>query len=115
MATKSARTLRLLHDMAMEEAAVMARIKEAREGEGLTQREVADALEIHVNTVANWERKHMPTMRDLPRVAKILNRTPDWLLYGDDAPVEGLSERLDRMEQMLEEVLRRLPHKAASL
>ena len=114
MATNSARTRRLLHEMALEEAAIMARIKEARELAGLTQSALADLLQVHINTVANWERQHMPTMRDLPRLAAALNKTPDWLLYGEDAPAEGLTERLDRMEQMLTEVLHRLPREAAS-
>lgn len=115
MATNSARSLRLLREMAYEDAAVRARIREARTAAGLTQKEVADALQVHHNTPGNWEREYTPTMGELARLAPIIKTTLNWLLYGEDAPVEGLSERLDRMEQMLEEVLRRLPPLAASL
>ena len=100
--------------MALEEAAIMARTKEARERADLTQQQVADALEVHQNTVANWERQYVAPLKDLARFAAITHTTVEWILHGDDAPVEGLAERLDRMERMLAEVLVRLPPAAAS-
>lgn len=109
MTTKSAQTRRLLEEMALEEAAIVARTKEAREATGLTQEEVADALETHVNTIRNWENEYPVPMRNINRLAAILKTTPEWILHGEHAPAEGTSERLDRMERMLEEVLRRLP------
>jgi transcriptional regulator with XRE-family HTH domain len=44
-----------------------ARIRDARERRGLRQKDVADALGVHKNTVARWERGEMgfhPAMRE---------------------------------------------------
>lgn len=109
MATNSRHTRRLLREMALDDAAVIARTREARELAGLTQEEVADALERHINTVRNWEKSIRVPMGMLNQLASVLNVTPEWILHGDDAPAVGMAERLDRMEQMLVEVLRRLP------
>jgi transcriptional regulator with XRE-family HTH domain len=59
------------------------RLRQARHETGLTQQEVADALEIHKRTIENYENSRVPEFRMLNRLADVLNVSVAWLLHGD--------------------------------
>lgn len=58
--------------------------REAREKSGLTQKDLARALELDQSTVSLWEiGKTRPRAKLLPRIAKLLGCTVDELLASD--------------------------------
>ncbi|MBQ9031702.1 MAG: LexA family transcriptional regulator [Parasporobacterium sp.] len=57
------------------------RLKEARRSKGLSQKELADQMQVTRNTVINWERdKSRPDYRILPALCRILETDPAALL-----------------------------------
>lgn len=51
------------------------RIKELREAQGLTQKQVADSMGVLATTVSNWESEvALPRARELPHLAHVLGR-----------------------------------------
>lgn len=73
------------------------RIKQAREDADLTQRELADLLQVHPRTVQNWEAHKDPiTAHDrLGDVATFTGVSVEWLLFGDrQQQVESLTPDL---------------------
>lgn len=109
--TKSRKIRSFLREVAIEEGAVRGRIRQAREEAGLTQAEVADLNEVSKSTVEKWESSHLPPYRRIPRLARSLNKSEDWLLYGDDAISPGeataIRSELAAIREMLAEALRR--------
>ena len=60
-------------------------VKNAREKSGMTQKEVAVALDIDQSTVSLWEcGKTQPRAKLLPRLATLLSCTVDELLIDDN-------------------------------
>jgi len=56
------------------------KIRELRERRGITQTELAKAMEVKQSSVAQWEKdESMPTAAKLPRLATILNCSIDAL------------------------------------
>ncbi|KPJ74797.1 MAG: hypothetical protein AMS19_14880 [Gemmatimonas sp. SG8_23] len=68
-----------------------ARVREAREEAGLTQRELCEAVGAKSyqgdgGTVAHWEAgRAYPSLPRLALLAEVLGVTSDWLLYGEGA------------------------------
>ena len=61
------------------------RIREARQREGLTQLELANAISSSPNLVSSWERdKSEPSLRNLLHLSVVLNARPDDLVYGKE-------------------------------
>ena len=92
-------------------AEISARIKEARVQAGLTQPELAEALDPRptLRTVQNWESGIVPWRR-LDEIAIALDVTKTWLLYGEqtngtEAPVD-IGELLAGLGEMREEISR---------
>lgn len=57
------------------------RLLELRRGAGLTQKQVADALDIHSVTYLHYEKdQREPPLELLVRMAAFFDVTPDWLL-----------------------------------
>lgn len=96
----------------LDRAAISERLQLAREQADITQEEMADILRVHVNSIRNWESVKVRTVPwdRIDEWSAITGRDKAWLLQGEEPkqPVEGLSERLDQLERMLGEVLRRL-------
>ena len=67
------------------------RIKKARMSMGLTQKELADAAEIHPNMILNYEHdKYSPSLFNAVCIAKVLNVTLDYMAgLEDDYPNES--------------------------
>lgn len=124
VATKSHKAITVTgHDLyaslmaELNRVAISQRIKEAREQSGLTQVELADALHVHTNTVANWER---PAQKITPwdRLAEIASWTGvsrDWLIHGEPQEEDpqallrvSIVDALRALEESQEDVLERL-------
>lgn len=57
------------------------RLRQAREYAGMTQQQVADALEIDKTTYSGYETgKRSPDVERIKNIARVLNTTGDWLL-----------------------------------
>lgn len=87
------------------------RIKQARQEAGLTQDQLADLVGVGMRQIQYYESGESDPYRKLRQIAEATGKPIDWLLRGDedDATPQGeLEERLDRLEGMLSEVLRRL-------
>ena len=88
----------------LDRASICARIQEARERAGLTQPELAEALDppVHWRTVQTWESVKDPRVPwdRLDEIARITGVTKEWLLHGDAA----VSADPDRLQLLLEEV-----------
>ena len=55
------------------------RVKKARKARGMTQRQLADACGVFVNTISYWETgRFEPTWYTMVRVAEVLNVSLDW-------------------------------------
>lgn len=106
---------------------ICSRIREAREAKGLTMAQMADALELHVNTYGRYERDSVP-WKYLGRIAGLLGVSEGWLVRGEVdqadmlrelanvvttdthalqallADVQALTKRVDRMNANLEKL-----------
>ena len=82
------------------------RLAEARKQAGLTQNQVAEALNISTQSVSAWEcGNSMPDIEKLPELAALYQRTTDWLLTG-----KGPSEDLRNVTRDLRARLFREEH-----
>ena len=63
----------------------MMRIRELREGAGMTQNGLAVEMGVNQNTVSCWETEvSLPKARELPRLAKVLGCTISELYVTDE-------------------------------
>ncbi len=93
------------------------RIRQARVARGWTQAQLAKALGVRRSSVVRWETGHcVPSRLGVPRLAQVLNQTPDWLLskaddvsLGTQANASKTTVNEDRREiKKLKSELRRL-------
>lgn len=127
-ATKSRNLRRLLLE-ALEEGtrirltAVGERIKQARQDIGLTQDALAELVGVGMRQIQYYEAGESDPYRQIQKIAEVTNRSVAWLLHGDSTtttgePVadeivsrlEGLEAAQARSEELLHELLRRLPN-----
>lgn len=74
-----------------EQAAVVARIRQARKQSGLQQREVADSLGMGIATISRLERGESPIRRwHLEAMAGLYSVTFEWLAYGQNQTAKGV-------------------------
>lgn len=67
------------------------RIRQRRENRKLRQADVSDALQVSFQAVSKWERgENAPDIALLPRLARLLDVTVDWLLSGDEAGLDTI-------------------------
>lgn len=92
------------------------RILRRRKDIGLAQRELGKALGISHATISLWESdKTEPTGKNLHALARVLQCTPTWILFGDDdqAPAEpipfDMQPQLSTSEQEMLDLFRSLP------
>lgn len=101
--------------------AVSRRLKKAREESGLTQKEVADKLELKKTTLSGYENgKSEPSMETLVQLANLYGVSLDYLMCRTDTRIEfneeeykvidadrqQLRERLDSIEKELSDIRR---------
>ena len=57
------------------------RIKELRQAENLTQKQLGEKLNVSQDTISLWEiGKSLPSAEDIIRIAKIFNESADYIL-----------------------------------
>ena len=106
-------TLARLHEL-MKDAdrrqAISARIKELRERRGLTQPQVATALDVSLRTYQNWEAGGGTSGEHYERLAELLGVSYDYLMTGGEMmpPTADVLSRLDRLQRDVAEILDRL-------
>ncbi len=67
------------------------RLKELRKEKGLTQKEIAQLLNIKQNSYSNWETgKKNPSQENLSQLAQILDTSTDYLL--GNTPIKNFQE-----------------------
>jgi transcriptional regulator with XRE-family HTH domain len=101
-------------------AAVGERIKQARQDAGLTQDELADLVGVGMRQIQYYEAGESDPYRKIQKISESTNVPVGWLLHGDAPPteldadqvavqLEALEAAQERVEELLREVLRRLP------
>lgn len=91
----------------MNQTDLSIRLAEARKNTGYTQSEVAEKLNVSIQTISAWERgMASPEIDKLPSLAQMYNVTTDWILLGKLPTKEilevtsNLSDRLFSEERM---------------
>ena len=83
------------------------RIKAARKRKQWTQLEFAWEAKVSLATIQRWEKGKLPRVRELIRVAELLDVSTDELVQAEDEGNDGTQARLARIELLLEELLSR--------
>lgn len=80
------------------------RLSRARKNAGLTQNQVAEALNISTQSVSAWEcGNSMPDIEKLPELAALYHRTTDWLLTGEGPSEDVLNVTSNLAERLFSE------------
>lgn len=113
MTTQTHPTFRtLLLAVSIEPQEIGQRIAAARNRRGWTQMHFAQAANVSVSSVQRWERGDLPPIRELIRLAGVLEIEPDQLVELEptqDAKIAAIGRELrDHLDGQHEEVLRRL-------
>ena len=106
--------------MALEPREIGRRIAAAREAKGWTQLDFAYEAGKSPSTISRWERGELPTVRELMRIAGVLEVPAEELvepLSADGATdqegwrlvLEAVAEQREALRLLLEELLERLP------
>ena len=83
-----------------------ARLIQLRKALGLTQQDLADAAELHVNQIRRYEAgTAQPTLDALIRLAKVLHVSLDDLVFGENerGPSDDLALQFEAVSQFSEE------------
>lgn len=72
----------------------VSRIAELREQAGLTQRQLADLIDVDPSTIRNWERNRssIEAFIRFARLCSALECQPDQLYAQEDLPVDAIAE-----------------------
>ena len=79
---------------------VGARIKSARKAAGITQRELAESLNVTVRTVQNYEAGSTVPYRHLRHIETLTGKRPGWVLGGMDE--DRLFQRVLELQSAME-------------
>lgn len=72
------------------------RLKSLRKKAGLTQKQIAEKLQVGQNSYSNWEKgKRTPIQPTIEKLAEILNTSTDYLLGKTDIPDRDLEINID--------------------
>jgi transcriptional regulator with XRE-family HTH domain len=103
----------------LQRAQITARIKQARTEAGLTQHEMAEALDVGPRTYQNYESEKAPRVpwNLLGRIAEITGKSSQWLIHGtpDLLGELGDSTQLDRIEASVKDLAEAVSLLAARL
>lgn len=111
--TKTRKVRNFLDRVAIEEAEIRARIREARLLVGLTQEQAADLAVVHKRTWENWERGVVEIpFKQMEVIAKVIGKPVEWLLHGDEyvstsgfeAQLAAVREQLVQIQAILEKI-----------
>lgn len=92
---------KLLLAVSLEPKDIGRRIASARDAKRWTQVQFALEANVSPSSVARWEAGLLPPVRELIRIAGVLDVEPDWLVEPpEDQPVDAdVKERLDRLQE----------------
>lgn len=103
----------LLLGVALAPRDIGLRIKAARERKHWTQHQFATEANVSMSTISRWETGNLPPVRELIRVAGVLEIEPEQLVEPPAQP-ESFTDRLRAVEERLadsESLLRRIAEK----
>ena len=87
----------------VEVSTFSSRVRQARDAARLTQDELAAKVGVDRATVGTWESGTKPRPKRVDGLAKALNVSVDWLLFGDNKPpargMAGTNEAEDEVEE----------------
>jgi transcriptional regulator with XRE-family HTH domain len=99
----------LLLASVFEPGAIGGRIKQAREEAGLTQEDLADAIDVTTRTVQNYESGDTKPYKKIGPIADATGVSTRWLLHGeadeDQASLSQMAGELAEIREMLSRVL----------
>lgn len=100
----------LLAEVKDHRRAVGARLRELRKARGMSQEDAAHAVGVAVKTWSNWERgRTNPYDTNWRKIGKAFDVDPGEIQGQPPAPLAlHNSERLDQIDEKLDEILRRL-------
>lgn len=106
---------KLLLGVTMEPNEIGQRIAQARVSKGWTQMDFAYEAHVSLSTVARWERGSLPPVRELIRIAGVLEIAPESLVEPNltpDSELHSLREEVAEVKGMLSVLLERGQPKA---
>lgn len=104
----------LLLGVALSPREIGQRIAQARDRKGWSQVALARHANVSPSTISRWERGLLPPIRELQRLAEILEVEAEWLVEPVDHDLE-ITDRLDRMDGQLSGMQGTLARIAAAL
>lgn len=111
----AAQRARLLLVMSLDESGIGRRIAQAREAKGWTQLDFAHHANVSPSSVSRWERGKLPPLREIIRVAGVLEVDATYLVEGEaseEQPVATSGDvwaELRSLRALVEDLGRRLP------
>lgn len=93
----------------MEKRTIGRFIATLRKANGMTQKELAEKLNVSDKTVSRWERdESAPDLTLIPVIAEIFDVTSDELLRGEKKPLDAVSESSEKMSNKSEKQLKHM-------
>jgi transcriptional regulator with XRE-family HTH domain len=80
------------------------RLKAARERKGWTQLEFALKIGKSPSSVSRWDRGFLPPVRELMRIAEVLEIEPAELIEDQRSPDEAILARLDELTKLYDPI-----------
>lgn len=93
----------------MEKRTIGRFIATLRKANGMTQKELAEKLNVSDKTVSRWERdESAPDLTLIPVIAEIFDVTSDELLRGEKKPMDAVEESSEKMSNKSEKQLKHM-------
>lgn len=91
----------------MEEGTLLGfRLSRLRKKYGLTQRELAQQLKVHITTIKNWEGGNCsPDVKNMCALADLLHVSTDYLLGREESETVSLSEAPPALRRTIRQVI----------
>jgi transcriptional regulator with XRE-family HTH domain len=71
------------------------RLKQTRKNKKISQSKIAEKIGVHLSTYSNYDRgKQAPDIGVLVKICKILEVTPNWLIYGSETAKQKINIEL---------------------
>ena len=88
-----------------EARAIGERIARALNEAGLTQEEMAELASFSKRSLQDYEAGITIPYRHMREIAALTRKPTEWFLYGEDPEVSDLANRVDHLQEQLDEVL----------
>lgn len=87
------------------------RIVQARKERGMTQVELAQKVGVSQRSAQAWENGETIPYRKMKLIARVVKKSPEWILHGDEVTEDKLSaieRQLDEVTALLRSLTRRI-------